>query len=129
MLDWVWSTWVIKSSVAIAFARNGRRQPSKSSRKHVSVQDQQGHRAVAIARAWKKPGLMASLCLPLALSLCAAEVPSCLKVLRLRPERRFCRLGDLSKEVGQQQQESQPRVVETHKQMKDHALELTVVPK
>ena len=27
------------------------------------------------------------------------EVPSCLKVLRLRPERRFCRLGDLSKEV------------------------------
>ncbi|CAE7576788.1 unnamed protein product, partial [Symbiodinium sp. CCMP2456] len=25
-------------------------------------------------------------------------VPSCLKVLRLRPERRFCRLGDLSKE-------------------------------
>ncbi|CAE7253807.1 unnamed protein product [Symbiodinium natans] len=28
------------------------------------------------------------------------EVPSCLKVLRLRPERRFCRLGDLSKEVG-----------------------------
>eukprot|EP00913_Durusdinium_trenchii_P018347 g17235.t1 len=27
-------------------------------------------------------------------------VPGCLKVLRLRPERRFCRLGDLSKEVG-----------------------------
>ena len=27
------------------------------------------------------------------------EVPSCLKVLRLRPERRFCRLGDLSKEA------------------------------
>eukprot|EP00933_Yihiella_yeosuensis_P061571 TRINITY_DN643_c0_g1_i1.p1 TRINITY_DN643_c0_g1~~TRINITY_DN643_c0_g1_i1.p1 ORF type:complete len:202 (+),score=58.88 TRINITY_DN643_c0_g1_i1:76-681(+) len=27
-------------------------------------------------------------------------VPACLKVLRLRPERRFCRLGDLSKEVG-----------------------------
>ncbi|CAE8591574.1 unnamed protein product, partial [Polarella glacialis] len=27
-------------------------------------------------------------------------VPSCLKVLRLRPERRFCRVGDLSKEVG-----------------------------
>ncbi|CAE7903290.1 unnamed protein product [Symbiodinium necroappetens] len=27
-------------------------------------------------------------------------LPSCLKVLRLRPERRFCRLGDLSKEVG-----------------------------
>ncbi|CAE8581681.1 unnamed protein product [Polarella glacialis] len=27
-------------------------------------------------------------------------VPSCLKVLRLRPERRFCRVGDLSKKVG-----------------------------
>ncbi|CAJ1351088.1 unnamed protein product, partial [Effrenium voratum] len=27
-------------------------------------------------------------------------VPSCLKVLRLRPERRFCRLGDLSQQVG-----------------------------
>ncbi|CAE8583925.1 unnamed protein product [Polarella glacialis] len=27
-------------------------------------------------------------------------VLSCLKVLRLRPERRFCRVGDLSKEVG-----------------------------
>ena len=31
--------------------------------------------------------------------LILAEVPSCLKVLRLRPERRFCRLGDLSKEA------------------------------
>eukprot|EP00435_Cladocopium_sp_Y103_P029806 s615_g7.t1 len=30
----------------------------------------------------------------------SSPVPSCLKVLRLRPERRFCRLGDLSKEVG-----------------------------
>jgi len=27
-------------------------------------------------------------------------VPQALKVLRLRPERRFCKLGDLSKEVG-----------------------------
>merc|ERR1719343_184088 len=27
-------------------------------------------------------------------------IPSCLKVLRLRPERRFCVLGQLSKEVG-----------------------------
>eukprot|EP00928_Gymnodinium_smaydae_P054045 TRINITY_DN3788_c0_g3_i1.p4 TRINITY_DN3788_c0_g3~~TRINITY_DN3788_c0_g3_i1.p4 ORF type:complete len:121 (-),score=40.18 TRINITY_DN3788_c0_g3_i1:58-369(-) len=27
-------------------------------------------------------------------------IPSCLKVLRLRPERRFCKLADLSKEVG-----------------------------
>ena len=30
---------------------------------------------------------------------CIAEVPSCLKVLRLRPERRFCRLGDLSQQA------------------------------
>merc|ERR1719486_1122839 len=27
-------------------------------------------------------------------------IPSCLKVLRLRPERKFCKLADLSKEVG-----------------------------
>merc|ERR1719231_584700 len=27
-------------------------------------------------------------------------IPSCLKVLRLRPERRFCRLGELSSRVG-----------------------------
>merc|ERR1719480_55536 len=27
-------------------------------------------------------------------------MPHCLNVLRLRPERRFCKLGDLSKEVG-----------------------------
>merc|ERR1719145_154365 len=27
-------------------------------------------------------------------------IPHCLKVLRLRPERRFCKLGDLSKEYG-----------------------------
>merc|ERR1712070_1112960 len=27
-------------------------------------------------------------------------VPAALKVLRLKPERRFCRLGDLAKEVG-----------------------------
>merc|ERR1712060_902840 len=31
-------------------------------------------------------------------------VPSCLKVLRLKPERHFCKLGDLSKEVGWKQQ-------------------------
>merc|ERR1712032_1639191 len=30
-------------------------------------------------------------------------IPSCLKVLRLKPERRFCRLGDLSKECGWKQ--------------------------
>ncbi len=27
-------------------------------------------------------------------------IPHCLKVLRIRPERRFCKLADLSKEVG-----------------------------
>merc|ERR1712186_159122 len=27
-------------------------------------------------------------------------IPHCLKVLRLKPERHFCKLGDLSKEVG-----------------------------
>merc|ERR1712232_179252 len=32
-------------------------------------------------------------------------VPSCLKVLRLRPERRFCKLGDLSQQVGWKQQD------------------------
>jgi len=32
-------------------------------------------------------------------------LPSCLKVLRLRPERRFCKLGDLSKEVGWKHQD------------------------
>merc|ERR1711998_67695 len=32
-------------------------------------------------------------------------VPAALKVLRLRPERRFCRLGDLSKEVGWKHQD------------------------
>merc|ERR1712186_225415 len=32
-------------------------------------------------------------------------IPSCLKVLRLRPERRFCKLGDLSKEVGWKHQD------------------------
>merc|ERR1719471_1707294 len=32
-------------------------------------------------------------------------VPSCLKVLRMKPERRFCKLGDLSKEVGWKHQD------------------------
>merc|ERR1711862_335582 len=32
-------------------------------------------------------------------------VPSCLKVLRLRPERRFCKLGELSKHVGWKHQD------------------------
>merc|ERR1712037_1058655 len=32
-------------------------------------------------------------------------IPTCLKVLRLRPERRFCKLGDLSKEVGWKHQD------------------------
>merc|ERR1712060_900382 len=32
-------------------------------------------------------------------------IPTCLKVLRLRPERHFCKLGDLSKEVGWKHQD------------------------
>merc|ERR1711870_47149 len=32
-------------------------------------------------------------------------IPTCLKVLRLRPERRFCKLGDLLKEVGWKHQD------------------------
>merc|ERR1712226_906842 len=32
-------------------------------------------------------------------------IPTCLKVLRLRPERRFCKLGDLSKHVGWKHQD------------------------
>merc|ERR1719321_1730757 len=32
-------------------------------------------------------------------------VPTCLKVLRLRPERRFCKLGDLSSQVGWKHQD------------------------
>merc|ERR1711874_51632 len=32
-------------------------------------------------------------------------IPHCLKVLRIRPGRRFCRLGELSKEVGWKQSE------------------------
>eukprot|EP00420_Gonyaulax_spinifera_P038188 CAMPEP_0197887124 /NCGR_PEP_ID=MMETSP1439-20131203/19186_1 /TAXON_ID=66791 /ORGANISM="Gonyaulax spinifera, Strain CCMP409" /LENGTH=206 /DNA_ID=CAMNT_0043506953 /DNA_START=82 /DNA_END=702 /DNA_ORIENTATION=+ len=32
-------------------------------------------------------------------------IPSCLKVLRLKPERRFCKLGDLSTEVGWKHQD------------------------
>ncbi|CAJ1385341.1 unnamed protein product [Effrenium voratum] len=34
-------------------------------------------------------------------------VPSCLKVLRLRPERRFCRLGDLSQQARERSAEAQ----------------------
>mmetsp|Transcript_8515 Transcript_8515/g.9613 ORF Transcript_8515/g.9613 Transcript_8515/m.9613 type:complete len:87 (+) Transcript_8515:3-263(+) len=32
-------------------------------------------------------------------------IPSALKVLRLKPERRFCKLGDLSKEFGWKHQD------------------------
>merc|ERR1712232_1512782 len=32
-------------------------------------------------------------------------IPHCLKVLRLRPERRFCKLGDLSRDYGWKHQE------------------------
>ncbi|CAK9075212.1 unnamed protein product [Durusdinium trenchii] len=48
------------------------------------------------------PGCPAAAAMPAMIQIVGHErlSPSCLKVLRLRPERRFCRLGDLSKEVG-----------------------------
>uniref|UniRef100_A0A7S1LWV7 60S ribosomal protein L13a n=1 Tax=Alexandrium catenella TaxID=2925 RepID=A0A7S1LWV7_ALECA len=42
-------------------------------------------------------------------------IPSCLKVLRLRPERRFCKLGDLSKEVGWKHQDLIARLEDQRK--------------
>jgi len=47
-------------------------------------------------------------------------LPSCLKVLRLRPERRFCKLGDLSKEVGWKHQDLVERL-ETQRKAKNAA--------
>merc|ERR1712217_332019 len=47
-------------------------------------------------------------------------IPHCLKVLRLRPERRFCKLGDLSKEVGWKHQDLITRL-ETMRKTKSHA--------
>merc|ERR1712032_1633723 len=47
-------------------------------------------------------------------------IPHCLKVLRLRPERRFCKLGDLSKHVGWKQQDLLTRL-ETQRKVKSAA--------
>merc|ERR1719188_1059210 len=47
-------------------------------------------------------------------------MPHCLKVLRLRPERRFCKLGDLSKEVGWKHQALIERL-ETQRKTKSSA--------
>merc|ERR1712129_665786 len=47
-------------------------------------------------------------------------LPACLKVLRLRPERRFCRLGDLSKEVGWKQSDVIDRL-ESQRKVKSEA--------
>merc|ERR1712194_35558 len=47
-------------------------------------------------------------------------VPHCLKVLRLRPERRFCRLGDLSTHVGWKHQDLLKRL-ETQRKVKSSA--------
>merc|ERR1712113_567480 len=47
-------------------------------------------------------------------------IPHCLKVLRLRPERRFCKLGDLSKEVGWKHQELLQRL-ESQRKVKSAA--------
>eukprot|EP00971_Amphidinium_carterae_P074119 1464829-Amphidinium_carterae.1 len=42
-------------------------------------------------------------------------VPQALKVLRLKPERRFCRLGDLAKEVGWKQSDVLDRLEKQRK--------------
>merc|ERR1712137_1263052 len=47
-------------------------------------------------------------------------IPHCLKVLRLRPERRFCKLGDLSKEVGWKHQDLVERL-ESQRKVKSNA--------
>mmetsp|Transcript_7533 Transcript_7533/g.18682 ORF Transcript_7533/g.18682 Transcript_7533/m.18682 type:complete len:140 (+) Transcript_7533:2-421(+) len=47
-------------------------------------------------------------------------IPHCLKVLRLRPERRFCKLGDLSKEVGWKHQDLVERL-ESQRKVKSSA--------
>merc|ERR1712085_225739 len=47
-------------------------------------------------------------------------IPHCLKVLRLRPERRFCRLGDLSTHVGWKHQDLLKRL-ETQRKVKSSA--------
>merc|ERR1712194_166037 len=47
-------------------------------------------------------------------------IPCCLKVLRLRPERRFCRLGDLSTHVGWKHADLLTRL-ETQRKVKSNA--------
>merc|ERR1712060_577989 len=42
-------------------------------------------------------------------------IPAALKVLRLKPERRFCKLGDLSKEFGWKHQDLISRLEEQRK--------------
>ena len=47
-------------------------------------------------------------------------IPTCLKVLRLRPERRFCKLGDLSQQVGWKHQDLVERL-EAQRKVKSSA--------
>merc|ERR1719497_302922 len=47
-------------------------------------------------------------------------IPSCLKVLRLRPERRFCKLGDLAQQVGWKQSDVIDRL-ESQRKVKSEA--------
>merc|ERR1711957_604765 len=47
-------------------------------------------------------------------------IPSCLKVLRLRPERPHCKLGDLSSHVGWKHQDLVQRL-ETQRKVKSQA--------
>merc|ERR1711874_350321 len=46
-------------------------------------------------------------------------VPSCLKVLRIRPERKFCRLGDLSSQNGWKHGDLVPRLESKRKVKSD----------
>merc|ERR1712228_468492 len=47
-------------------------------------------------------------------------IPTCLKVLRLRPERRFCKLGDLSTHVGWKHKDLVERL-ESQRKVKSNA--------
>merc|ERR1712050_818074 len=47
-------------------------------------------------------------------------IPHCLKVLRLRPERKYCKLGDLSSHVGWKHQDLVERL-ETRRKVKSEA--------
>merc|ERR1712217_403550 len=48
-------------------------------------------------------------------------IPHCLKVLRLRPERRYCKLGDLSQSYGWKHQDLLARL-ESQRKVKSAAL-------